>query len=432
VSVAGKGGRPIARPKTYSPDRRTPPRILNIERTFSPEHDQVLRCNRRFVVLVAGRRWGKTTLGLWRLVVHAASAAGRLCYYVAPTERQAKEIAWRNLKDIVSLAMRRCTRESDLEIELLNNSIIKLHGPNSLRGCGLDLVVLDEYADMHPAIWEEVVWPMLSDREGRALFIGTPTKGLNHFYQLYLDAQCRSHWAAFHFRTEQGGYVSPDELALLRSDMDPKRFAQELDASFESLQGRVYHAFCRTLNVTKLPMLPDSNLLLGMDFNVGVMTAVVAQRAGDQCHILAEILLPNSNTQEIMREINCRYPGRAGVVHPDPSGVARKTSAPVGQTDFTIIREAGWPVYETKPYPWVDRVNTVNTMLCNANGERRLLIDPTCKHLIRALDGLVYKEGTNIPDKSSGFDHLCDALGYLIMGAFPMIRHEITFHKVEL
>ena len=91
-----------------------------------------------------------------------------------------------------------------------------------------------------------------------------------------------------------------------------------------------------------------------MDFNISPMTAVIAQRAGDECHIIDEIVLPNSNTSEMMAEINKRHPGRHGVVHPDPSGVARKTSAPVGQTDFTIIEEAGWPVYKTASYPLID------------------------------------------------------------------------------
>src|SRR5213593_4860532 len=82
--------------------QRSAQQILNIERTFSPEHDQVLRCDHRFIVLVAGRRWGKTTLGSWILLRRAASAPGRRCYYIAPTQRQAKEIAWCSLKELVS------------------------------------------------------------------------------------------------------------------------------------------------------------------------------------------------------------------------------------------------------------------------------------------------------------------------------------------
>ena len=74
----------------------------------------------------------------------------------------------------------------------------------------------------------------------------------------------------------------------------------------------------------------------------------------------------------------------------------------------------------------VDRINTVNARLCNAQGERRLFISPKCTHLIKALDGLTYKDGTKIPDKSSGLDHISDALGYLIMGVFPIVTGTVT------
>ena len=430
MPVAGKGGL-RAKTKTCRPEPRTQPRTLSIERFFSPEHHQVLQCDRRFVVLVAGRRWGKTTLGLWRLVVHAASAPGRLCYYLAPTERQAKEIAWRTLKEIVSPAMRRCTRESDLEIEILNGSLIKLHGPQSLRGSGLDFVVLDEFAYMPADLWPEVVRPMLADREGRALISSTPL-GFNHFYDLYRDAQPRPDWAVFHYATAQGGFVSANESALLRSSMDRRLYRQELEASFELQEGRVYHAFSRDSNVTNVPLIPGLPLLVGMDFNVNPMCAVVAQKAGEQCHVSAEIVLPNSNTFEMMDELLRRYPAQKGVVHPDPSGAARKTSSAVGQTDHAIIRQAGWQVYVMKPHQIVDRINAVNAMFHNANGERRVFIDHKCKHLIRGLDGLSFKEGTKIPDKSLGFDHITDALGYLMMGVFPMIRNEVSVSSVNL
>lgn len=151
------------------------------------------------------------------------------------------------------------------------------------------------------------------------------------------------------------------------------------------------------------------------------MTAVIAQRAGDQCQVFDEVVLAHSNTQEMMQEINRRYPGREGCVHPDPSAKARRTSAPVGETDLTIIGRAKWPVYVVhEPYAIVDRYNSVNAMVCNANGHRRLLISPKCRHLIKALDGLTYKEGTKIADKTSGLEHISDALGYLVMGVFPL------------
>ena len=412
-------------------NRSTPERILHVHRNFGPEQGQVLSCDRRFIVLAAGRRWGKTTLGLYQLLCHAARMGGQLCYYIAPTEDQAKEIAWRSLKEMVPPSLTLRTRESDLEIELVNHSLIKLHGPRFLRGAGLDFVVLDEFAYMPADLWPEVVRPMLADREGRALIISTP-QGFNHFYDLYQEALSRSGWAVFHFPTAHGGYVSANELALLRSSMDPRLYRQELEASFELQEGRVYHAFSRDSNVTNVPLIPGLPLLVGMDFNVNPMCAVVAQKAGEQCHVSAEIVLPNSNTFEMMDELVRRYPAQKGVVHPDPSGAARKTSSAVGQTDHAIIRQAGWQVYMLKPHQIVDRINAVNAMFHNANGERRLLIDHKCKNLIRALEGLSFKEGTKIPDKSLGFNHITDALGYLTMGVFPMIRNEVSVSSVNL
>src|SRR3984893_1221519 len=134
-------------------------------------------------------------------------------------------------------------------------------------------------------------------------------------------------------------------------------------ASFEDAQVRVYHGFHLEENVVELEFSAYAPLLIGMDFNVNPMTAVVGQRAGDQCHIIDEIVLSNSNTQQMMQEIARRYDGREGVVHPDPSAESRKTSAPAGETDLTIIERAGYPVCRNSPYKVVDRINSVNAML---------------------------------------------------------------------
>ena len=407
---------------------------INLNLKLRRRQALVFSCEKRFIVVVAGRRWGKTTLAIWWLIVNAFSGDDRLCYYIAPTYRQAKRIAWAVLKKLVPSSARSRISEQELLLTLPNGSTIQLHGadhPDSLRGVGLDFVVLDEYASMRAETWTEVVQPMLSDKLGRALFISTP-KSFNRFYDLYLHARSNERWAAFQSATAEGGYVLPEELAALRVDMDPVRYAQEFEASFQSLQGRVYHAFDRELNVADLTLLPNADLLIGMDFNISPMTAVIAQRAGDQCQVIDEIVLTNSNTQEMMDEINRRYKGRHGIVHPDPSGVARKTSAPVGQTDFVIIQQSGWPVYRATPYPLVDRLNTVNARLCNAQGQRRVLISRRCTQLIKALDCLTYKEGSKIPDNRTGLHHITDALGYLVMGVSPIITNTVQIHKVSL
>jgi len=407
------------------------PRIFSSYQDFGPAQIQILSSKKRFVAVSAGRRFGKTMTGLYRVLCDVLSGPQRIGYYIGPTERQAEEMGWRPLLDIVPAPLIRRLRHSELQIELVNGSLIKLHGPQSLRGPGLDFAFLDEFAYMPPELWPEVVRPMLADREGGALLASTP-RGLNHFYDLYLEAQTRADWAAFRFPTSSGGYVSEAELELLRATMDPKQFAQEILASFELQSGRVYHAFSRHLNVTDVPLVHGPKLLVGMDFNVNPMTAVITQKIGDECHVSDEIVLPNSNTFEMMEELVRRYPEQHGVVYPDPSCTARKTSASVGETDHAIIRRSGWDVYPTQQHPIVDRINNVNAMFQNANGKPRLFIGHKCKNLIRSLESLTYKEGTHVPDKSSGHDHIVDALGYLIVVVFPMVRHEVTFSRVQI
>lgn len=130
---------------------RTLMAIISLHLTLRRHQAEVFLCGKRFIVLVAGRRWGKTTLAIWYLVVNACGNKDRICYYVAPTYGQAKRIAWRLLRQLVRKKACRRVNEQELLIELLNGSIIQLHGadrPDRLRGVGLDCVVLDEFADM--------------------------------------------------------------------------------------------------------------------------------------------------------------------------------------------------------------------------------------------------------------------------------------------
>src|SRR5580700_3209819 len=135
---------------------------------------QVFQCTKRFRVLVAGRRFGKTYLALTELT-RAAFAPGRQVWYVAPTYRQAKRVAWKSLKQMTKSYWAGKPNETDLTIELISGGTISLRGADaydSLRGDGLDFIVLDEYASMAHKAWTEVLRPALADRRGRALFIG--------------------------------------------------------------------------------------------------------------------------------------------------------------------------------------------------------------------------------------------------------------------
>lgn len=193
--------------------------------------------------------------------------------------------------------------------------------------------------------------------------------------------------------------------------------------------GRVYSSFKNKPypegNIDESIEDPGGEILVGMDFNVNPMSAVIAVRAVDECLVLDALEIKTSNTEEMAAEIRRRYPNRRVIVCPDPSGRQRKTSAPVGQTDFTILQRAGFKVRAPNAAPpVVDRENNANAMYHdNATGRRRVRIHPRAKALITGLSNLTYKEGTSQRDKKSGFDHICDAMDYLLWQEFNVLQN---------
>jgi hypothetical protein len=418
---------------------------------LKPTQWTVFRSPERFRVLAAGRRFGKTFLALVELI-RAASVPGHLAWYVAPTYRQARRIAWKLLKKMTREYRASKPNETDLSVELIGGGTIALRGADnydSLRGNGLDFVVLDEFASMSPEAWNEVLRPALADRRGRALFIGTP-KGLNHFHDLFQNAQEQTDWRAFRYTTEEGGNVAPEEIESARRELDERTYRQEFQANFENLShGIVYHAFRRRENLKEAAWRAGETLYLSLDFNVSPMSAVVCRiedlssvqdlRSGRRVRmvqVLDEIVLHNSNTLEMWEAFVSRVRGWGPPpytirIYGDAAGEARSTS---GHSDYEIIRrffrtQTDFKVsYHNKSSnPLVrDRVNEVNAMLRNDQGERRLLVNPRCKHLIRDLERVSWKADGHdnlLPqlDKTNPeLTHSTDALGYLIDTEFGL------------
>lgn len=391
----------------------------------------VFDADARYRVVIAGRRFGKTFLGLLFLL-QRATRPGKRCWYVAPTYRQAKTIAWEDLKRLIPPAyLARKPNESELTLQLTNGSEISLKGaenPDSLRGPGLDGLVLDEFAFMKPVAWTEVLRPMLSDREGDAMFTTTPA-GHGWAYDIYLRGLSpdEPEWASWTFTTLQGGRVSESEVEAARRDLDPRTFRQEYEASFETLAGRVYSNFDRLRHVDHEVEDAGGTLLVGMDFNVNPMSAALATRVGDECHFFDCIEMMTSNTEEMATELRARYPDRDVLVCPDPSGKARRSSAPVGRTDFTILERAGFKVSaQPGAIPVVDRINNTQAMLLNAEDRVRVRVHPRCEALVRSWDGLTYKPDTSQPDKGLGLDHMADAADYLLWDQFNVLDHRVA------
>jgi hypothetical protein len=375
----------------------------------------------RFRVVVAGRRFGKTFLSTAELLHRALRKPEQNVWYCAPTFRAARDIAWDMLTQQIPYEYVAKTNETMLSVNLKNGSTISLKGAekhDNLRGRSLDFVVLDEFADMRKEAWFEVIRPSLSDRQGGALFIGTP-KGRNHFYDLYgKGVDHDDGWRAYQYTTIEGGNVAPTEIESAKADLDERTFQQEYEARFVNYSGIIYYSFKREESVVRHTDNLDV-IHVGMDFNLDPMSAVLMTRKGDTLHVFDEIVMFGSNTDEMVAELRERYGNGTIVIYPDPASRQRKTSAG-GRTDLSILQNAGFEVRVRNSHAAVrDRINAVNSRLLSNDGIRRLYVDPKCKKVIESLERHTYKDGTSQPEKD-GFDHMNDALGYAVEYLFPI------------
>lgn len=185
----------------------------------------------RFKVLAAGRRWRKTSLGV-QLCLSTSLGGGRT-WWVAPSYPMAA-IGWRMARHLARQIPLAEIREAEKLIVFPTRGELQVKSadnPDSLRGSGLNGVVLDEAAYAQEAAWKEALRPALSDRQGWALFISTPS-GLNWFHELYEQAATADGWACWQFPTWSNPHIAPEEIEAARRELGDVIFRQEYGAEF--------------------------------------------------------------------------------------------------------------------------------------------------------------------------------------------------------
>jgi PBSX family phage terminase large subunit len=389
----------------------------------------------RFVVLVTGRRFGKTTLGVRQLFFNARLPDQNV-WAVLPSYRQARNVWWDQVKKkAIELNWAKKINEADLSIILKNGSKISLKGADNrdaLRGAKLNYIFLDECANIDKEAYTEVLRPTLSDTGGKAMFAGTPKGISNWLYDIYQQGQdpTETNWSSYQFTTIQGGFVPEDEIEQAKQELDQKVFKQEYEGTFENYEGRIYYGFDRKENVRDFTFEQRQNIIhVGIDFNVSPLTAICFVIKDNKMFVIDEIEMFGSNTEELANEIHNRFPGTKIIAYPDPSGRARKTNSP--KTDFNILHNAGFIVKApSRHIPVRDRINAVNSKFCSGTGERGIVVHPKCKSLITAMERHIYKPGTQQPEKngSKDYSHISDSLGYAVSFLFPITR---TYESTE-
>ena len=214
---------------------------LNVE--LLPWQQEVFGDPTRFKIVAAGRRTGKSRLAAWLLIINALQTEKGHVFYVAPTQGQARDIMWQTLLEL-GHGVIKGAHINNLQITLVNGATISLKGgdrPETMRGVSLKFLVLDEYADIKPAVWEQILRPALADQKGHALFIGTPM-GRNHFYELYKYAELGDDqtYKAWHFTSYDNPLLDPEEIDVAKKSMSSFAFRQEFMASFEAIGSEIF------------------------------------------------------------------------------------------------------------------------------------------------------------------------------------------------
>ena len=201
--------------------------------------------------------------------------------YVAPFYTQAKDVAWVYLKRMVQDIPGAQINESELRVDLPGGGRVRLYGADNydrMRGVFLDGVVLDEFADMDPRAWPEVLRPALSDRRGWAVFIGTP-KGRNAFFDIHSRAEGNPDWFTLTLRADDSGLIDAAELDDARTTMTAEQYEQEYNCSFDAAiigayYGKEMAEADRQRRLTTVEWQPDLPVHTAWDLGISDSTAI--------------------------------------------------------------------------------------------------------------------------------------------------------------
>ena len=283
--------------------------------------------------------------------------------------------------------------------------------PDRMKGSNLAWVGLDEAGQMHE---DAYIIALSRIREPKArfrqLFITTTPEGFNWLYEK------RDKIKMIKASTKDNPHVPESYVKMLLENYDEQLAKQYIDGDFVLLnKGQVYYSFSRDKNLTNVEYDPNSPVILCVDFNINPSCYAVVQNFRGNDYVVDEIVLKNSNTELASKTYSDKYKNAATIVYGDYSGNQRHTSSTT--TDYEIIKNIINPIeIKVKPNPpVVDRINAVNSRLCNANGQRKLFVNHKCKTVIRDFEQVVYKEGKRDIDKTSlELTHISDAIGYYI------------------
>ena len=289
-------------------------------------------------------------------------------------------------------------------------------------GLNLAFVLADEIDTVSPSVCDRAFPKILGRlRAGnvRQFCAASTPEGFRWMWNTFGSeaAQERTDRMLIKMRTQDNPHLPEDFIERMQANYDPSMLQAYLNGEFTNLTtGQVYDRFVREDNIVDtIPEISNEPLRIGVDFNIGNMSAIIGVKLGEKLLVIDEIASAH-DTDALAQEIQRRYHNRRVYVYPDATGGNRSTNAT--KTDIQILETYGYSNLSAKSNPSIrDRVSAVQGLLCNGKGQVRLHIHASCKRLIECLELQSYTEKGE-PDKEAGYDHMNDALGYLIWREF--------------
>ena len=392
------------------------PQILELCTELHHNQFVIRRDPARFRVLVAGRRFGKTTLAIDELIEHAGTSK-HPCWYIAPTYKQAKMIAWEMLLSKLPRELIESKNEVELTVKMIVGAPICLKGADnedSLRGAGLSFVVLDEYAMMKRNVWQEIVRPMLTDTKGRALFIGTPA-GKNSLFELYLKGQRKENgFSSYQFKTVDNPFIDPLEVEQARTQLSETYFKQEYEASFEDYVGLVWPEFTEKCLIEPYPIPQNYPRIAAIDPAMSGTTGVLGAAIDEDGNLIIceEYYEQNKRVSEVAEHL--RKDARFYI---DPASAMRNMTKD-GQL-YSLYNE--YQDNGISATPGENDVEAGINRVAEYFRRNKIKIFKTCKNLIYEIERYHWSDeretiaGIMKPKPFKSMDHLCDCLRYLVM-----------------
>lgn len=382
---------------------------------------KVLAASRRFNVLKIGRRFGKTTMAVNKLLLDPMKE-GKPVAYFAPTYKDLYEV-WKETKHLLAPIIVG-KDETVKQITIFNGGKIdfwSMEDPDSGRGRKYARVVVDEAekARKFQEAWERTIWPTLIDLKGDAWILSTPKFGQTYFKEIFANSSKFDDWASFNLSSYDNPFNDKEEIDKLKTQLDDLTFrceilAEDIDLAFNPFA----HAFNEARHVGKCHYNLQEYLYLSFDFNVNPITCIAAQHYDNAWHILKEFRLENSDIYQLCDRIKAFYPHTAFIITGDATGQNRSAMTQGQLNYYTVIQQKLWvsdKQIQTPTFNPSHRDSSVlfNSILQNYN----VTYDKdNCPHLIQDLKYVEMTDQNKInkaDEVKTGRGHLLDCNRYL-------------------